>query len=439
MRSFRLLLVSLALLSPATAHAACSLLHASDALPPQGSQPSPAQTINENFPATLAVSNAPAINFIKDPQGYADAIKAIAKASISIQSGKIGIDKKLWWTVPFMNYTNVGREHFNGLTRERTPDAGDLAPNSPGTSQLWAVGWYNPVGAFQFGKIWRDPCLPDDLQARLFPEGTMTVKMLFTTADAAAVPNLQGSPEIPAAIDPAPGGGPPGARVPGVVRLLQVDFAVKDKQSTQTGWVFGTFAWIAPSVGDGLWDSLQLVGLHWGNDPNKTTGLVEGMINPAMNGKTFGWQARPFMGFLGRANGPADNLSSACLSCHSRAQLPRARGGLAVKLPDLNDSTKVTAHLDSYFKNIPSGTLEDSGVSADAIALDYSLQVMNAFEHQCAACAAGDLSGAAPRVCKLVRGTGSLQQCAGGVLEAVSNFTARPELRELIEGPPDRQ
>lgn len=439
MRSFRLLLASFALLIPVTAHASCSLLHASDALPPQGSAPSPAQSINENFPPTLAVSNAPAIDFIANPQQYADAIRAIAKASIHIQSGKISIDKGLWWTVPFMNYTNNGREHFNGLTRERSPNAGDLAPNSPNTSQVWAVGWYNPVGAFQFGKIWHDPCQPDDSLARLFPEGTMTVKMLFTTADAAAVPNLLGSPEIQAATDPTPAGGPPASRKAGVVRLLQVDFAVKDKRSTQTGWVFGTFAWIAPSVGDGLWDSLQLVGLQWGDDPGKTTDFKEGMVNPNLNGKTFGWPARPFMGFLGRVNGPADNLSSACLSCHSRAQLPRARGPLAGKLPDLTDSTKVTTHLTTYFKNIPSGALEDSGVSADAIPLDYSLQVMNAFEHQCVACAAGDLSGTAPRVCKLVGATASLEQCAGGIIDAMRNFTARPELRDLIEGPPDRQ
>jgi hypothetical protein len=439
MHSLRLLLASFALLVPVTAHAACSLLHATDALPPQGSAPSPAQSINETFPATLAGGNAPAIDFIANPQQYADAIKQIAKASISIQSGKIVIDKKLWWTVSFMNYTNNGREHFNGLTRERSPDAGDLAPGSPSTIQVWAVGWYNPVGAFQFGKIWHDPCQPDDSQARLFPEGTMTVKMLFTTADATVVPNLLGSPEVQAAIDAAPAGGPPAQRKAGVVRLLQVDFAVKDKRSTQTGWVFGTFAWIAPSVGDGLWDSLQLVGLQWGNDPGKTADFQEGMVNPGMKGKTFGWEARPFMGFLGRVNGPADNLSSACLSCHSRAQLPRARGGLAVKLPDLTDPAKVATHLTRFFTNVPSGTPQDPGVSADAIALDYSLQVMNAFEHQCAACAAGDLSGTAPRVCKLVRGTGDLAQCAGGVMDAMRNFTARPELRDLIEGPPDRQ
>jgi hypothetical protein len=64
---------------------------------------------------------------------------------------------------------------------------------------------------------------------------------------------------------------------------------------------------------------------------------------------------------------------------------------------------------------------------------------MNAFEHQCAACAAGDLSGNPPRVCKLVTGTENLGQCAGGAMEAFRNFTARPALRALMEGPPDRQ
>ncbi len=437
MRSLHLLIASFALLSPVTAHAACSLLHASDASPPQGSAPSPAQSINENFPTTLAASNAPSIDFIANPRQYADAIRAIAKASIQIQSGKVSIDKNLWWTVPFMNYTNNGREYFNGLTRERSPDAGDLAPTSVATDQVWAVGWYNPVGAFQFGQVWRDLCQPDESQARLLPEGTMTVKMLFTTADATTVPNLQGSPEIQAAIDRVPGGGGPAARVAGTVRLLQVDFAVKDKRSLPTGWVFGTFAWIAPATGDGVWDSLQLVGLQWGNDPGKTADFKEGMVNPDLQGKTFGWTARPFMGFLGRINGPADNLSSACLSCHSRAQLPRAGGGLAGKLPNLNDSAKVKAHLDKYFQNIASGALEDP--VANALPLDYSLQLMNAFEHQCAACAAGDLSGTAPRVCKLVRGMGNLQQCAGGVMDAIRNFTARPELGDLLEGPPDRQ
>jgi len=423
----------------ATARAACPLQHATNALPPAGMQPSPAQSLNENFPTSASNTGGAwqQIDFKSNPQGYADAIRQAAKASIRIQNGKIQIDPTMWWTVPFMNYTNSGREHFNGLTRERTPNPRDLAPNSPGGTQVWAVGWYNAAGAYQFGKIWQDPCQPNEAQAKSLPDGTVSVKMLFTTAPATAVPNLAGAPEIQAAIDPTPAGGLANARVAGVVRLLQVDFAVKDPRSTQTGWVFGTFAWIAPRTGDGVWDSLQLVGLHWGNDPGKTSNLQEGFINPAMQGKVFGWPERPFMGFLGRANGPADNKSSACLSCHARAQLPRANGGLVGTMPNLQNAPAVQAHLTKYFQNVRAGTLADA--QPNAIPFDYSLQVMNAFEHHCAACAVGDVSGSAPKVCKLVSATQNLQQCAGHMMEAFSNFSARPALRALLQGLPDRQ
>jgi hypothetical protein len=137
-------------------------------------------------------------------------------------------------------------------------------------------------------------------------------------------------------------------------------------------------------------------------------------------------------------NGPADNLSSACLSCHARSQLPRAAGGLAGNLPDLQDPSAVKAHLAKYFQNVRAGSLADP-TKPNAIALDYSLQVMNAFEHHCAACAAGDVSGNAPKVCKLVKGTENLGQCAGGIMEALRNFTEWPDLGALMEGPPDRQ
>ena len=40
-------------------------------------------------------------------------------------------------------------------------------------------------------------------------------------------------------------------------------------------------------------------------------------------------------GFEGRVNGPADNMTSSCLSCHARAQTPRAAGGLAGAMPDV--------------------------------------------------------------------------------------------------------
>lgn len=434
------ILVVASLAAGSEAHALCQLAHATDALPPQGQQPSPAQSLNEAFPTTLPGGVPPwrQVDFKTQPQQYADVIRQMAKASIRIQSGKVQIDQSAWWSAPFMNYTNNGREHYNGLTKERAPRAGDLSPISPPDAQVWAVGWYNAVGAHQLGRIWRDPCQPDETAARLFPENTVSVKILFTSASPAAVGYLAGSPEVAAAIDPTPaGGGGASQRVPGTLRLLQVDFAVKDNRSGQTGWVFGTFAWIGPRSGDGIWDNLQLVGLQWGNDPGKRTGLQEGYVNPAIQGKLFGWQQRPFMGFEGRVNGPADNMSSSCLSCHARAQAPRAVGGLAGNMPNLSNPNAVKTHLDRYFQNVPAGAL--ASPVPGAVPLDYSLQVMNAWERQCAACAAGDISGPAPRICRLVPATGGITQCAGGAMEAFRNFSQRPQLRALIEGPPARQ
>jgi hypothetical protein len=433
------LLFAIALAAASEASADCPLLHSSDALPPQGAQPSPAQSLNEIFPNTLPGGIPPwrQTDFKTNPHQYAEIIKALAKASIRIQGSKIQIDQQQWWSAPFMNYTNNGREHFNGLTKERSPRAGDLAPNSPAGSQVWAVGWYNMAGAVQVGKIWRDRCQPDEAAARLFPEHTLSVKMLFTNASPTHVLYLQGSPEVQAAIDPNLAGGPPSQRIAGSLRLLQVDFAVKDNRATSTGWVFGTFAWMAPRVGDGVWDNLQLVGLHWGNDPGKRSSFQEGYVNANLQGKLFGWPARPFMGFEGRVNGPADNLSSACLSCHARAQTPRAQGGLAGNLPDLANNSAVKAHLDRYFQNVPAGSL--ASPVPNAIPLDYSLQVMNAWERQCAACAAGDVAGAAPRICRLIPATQGITQCAGGAMEAFRTLSTRPLLRALIEGPPARQ
>lgn len=82
----------------AAAHAACSLHHASDALPPAGSQPSPAQSLNENFPTTAQTPSGAwqQIEFANDPKGYAEAIRQAAKASIRIDGGKVKIDPNAW-------------------------------------------------------------------------------------------------------------------------------------------------------------------------------------------------------------------------------------------------------------------------------------------------------------------------------------------------------
>src|SRR5262245_60361456 len=103
--SYSGLLAAVLVAVPTVGHAGCTLLHASDAQPPAGMQPSPAQSLNEDFPAnppsTYAAPPWLQADFKKDPQKYADTIRALAKATIKIQAGKIQIDKQTWWTVPF--------------------------------------------------------------------------------------------------------------------------------------------------------------------------------------------------------------------------------------------------------------------------------------------------------------------------------------------------
>jgi hypothetical protein len=199
------------------------------------------------------------------------------------------------------------------------------------------------------------------------PEGTVGAKLLFTTATVADVPYLQGSPEWNAFIytdvngnPPGPAPNPPRGKV--VVRLLQIDIAVKDKRSP-TGWVFGTFVYgggPAPGTTPGSgWTNVSPVGLMWGNDPEALAGggpIKESWINPKVS--------MPHIGYMGRLNGPVDNKVSSCLSCHSTAQDPSSTAPMIP--PNSNPAT-----LARWFRNIPSG----QPFTPPAQALDYSLQV----------------------------------------------------------------
>ena len=143
-----------------------------------------------------------------------------------------------------------------------------------------------------------------------------------------------------------------------MVRLLQVDFAVEGS-ALGADWLGLRHLCMDRTTlrRRRLGICFSLSACTGETTPEKTSNLQEGWINTALQGTLYGWPARPFMGFLGRVNGPADNLSSACLSCHARAQLPRARGGLAANPPDLQDSDAVRVHLDKYFQNVRAGTL----------------------------------------------------------------------------------
>lgn len=361
-----------------------------------------------------AASSSPApwkqISFDTQPAEYMNAVLSTARTHFRRDTARlVGSGNEPWWISEWMDYDRAGREPLMGLTKERGPRNGDLSPSSKSGSQVWAVGFYNDHGSTVFSSIFADRCNPAIASKILFPEDTVSIKFLFTDANldrfAGQVAYLDGAPTYTALIDAVGRGGasPVEDREKRNVQLLQLDIAVKDARAANTGWVFGTFVWVGPTKGDGLFDNLVPVSLQWGNDANVYTAqLKESWINPDLNGVLFGWNERPSLGFNGRANGPADNIRSSCLSCHAAARTPRSARGLLgsnFNLADLSNPDKVKEHVDLWFRDIAPGDVFDQGNPDAVAALDYSLQLESAIFRMCSACEDGAMTGKTPDIC----------------------------------------
>ena len=142
-----------------------------------------------DYPATLASQTHAwqALQFDQDWRGYIAAVLSEVKASgVQIANKTITMPGNAPWYISlWMDYTDNGREPLLGLTKERGPDPGDLAPNSTGGHQVWAIGWYNAEGAFGLGQVFADPCNPkipppSGGQPWTFPNHTASFKLLFT-------------------------------------------------------------------------------------------------------------------------------------------------------------------------------------------------------------------------------------------------------------------
>lgn len=344
-----------------------------------------------------------------DPEEYMQTVIGSARPFFKRVDGRLtGSGSEPWWISEWLDYGSSGREPLMGLTKERGPKAGDLSAISREGPQIWAVGFYNTPGSAVLGEVFSDSCNPFFPVGVSFPVDTVSVKFLFTDAPSEETPYLEGAPLYYAHID-APGSGstfhPVAERVRQPMRLLQVDVAVKDPRSApETGWIFGTFVWKGPAKGDGLFDNLVPVALQWGNDPGiyDEGSIKQSWVNDELRGVVFGWESRPTLGFMGRANGPADNIRSSCLSCHSAARSPRSTIGIlnnGFDMKSLGDAASVKRHVDIWFQNIRSGQLFQP-VEPAASSLDYSLQLEAAAFRVCSACEAGDLEGGTPPICR---------------------------------------
>lgn len=344
-----------------------------------------------SFPTAMpAVEPRPweGVDFRADATAYMDAILAYVLEGQDRSTWDVAANPvRQWFHAPWMGPGGNGREFINGLTRERNSRAGELGPLQTACRQNWAVGFYNPLGGFTFGRVWGPVAAgtgKPDLSALPFPMGTVVAKVLYTEATDTEVPLLAGAPEVAANInvraDPAARACPDntGRREPGTLRLLQLDVAVRDARAGITGWVFGTFVYDGRLAGADPWAKLRPVGLMWGNDPDLSDAEAAQGRKPTESIVLSDFGLQRAFGRGGRMNGPVDNPVSACLSCHMTAQWPNPA---AVTAPTGASWDRAGCWFRNLGPSTPFGAAPSNTVACGSLpspaptALDFSLQL----------------------------------------------------------------
>lgn len=277
-------------------------------------------------------------------------------------------DDHRWYHAPWLHWGDQGREFIHGLTRERSSRPFELSCNQVTQFQNWAVSMFNEPGGYVIGQVWANPAGPNPAAAD-FPEGTVIIKLLFTTATPTEVAYLEDSPEWEAYIDVESG-----RRDYRTLRLLQIDLAVRDDDAKKTGWVFGTFQYDSSIQQKDSWKKIVPVALTWGNDEGVTPDMVkkgrklrERWINRSAPIVKYRESHDRDLGWAGRANGPVDNERSSCLSCHSTAQYPSFDDIVPPKT-----GSKNPLH---WFRNLERGEPFGRKDGKKTQSLDYSLQL----------------------------------------------------------------
>lgn len=225
------------------------------------------------------------------------------------------ISKKRWYHMPWMQNTGVnaanqgfGREALWGLTRETIDLNGPfnwpvrIGGNCLG--QEWGIALFNEPGGYAFGQVF-----PNGnnvvAQKAVFPQGTVSAKLLFAVADTALIPEIATAMPIQAWID---GGGvcfPNTPRRLTKMYHIQMDVMMKFGPNN-ADWIFGVFVHnpkniVGPQNPQGFWQGMEPLGVQWGTQLQETI-VVSPTLKPNGNG--------------GRLNGPSDGQSSNCYGCH---------------------------------------------------------------------------------------------------------------------------
>ena len=262
--------------------------------------------------------------------------------------------KTRWCHMPWLNVGDSGRELIHGLTKERDLEKSEIYPNVNATKEKegsdWGIGFYNDIACESMHDVFgsEQKAIAPDFLNKKFPDGSVSVKILFTTAQIA---ELNGSFTWIANVSPAKST----SRKLREVKLVQIDVAVKDSTLIGTKkeidhWMMTTFYYDASYVANsahkygghlaGL-SKMRPIGIQTGFDPTTSIIFAGSKTNSADN---IYYGANPRL-----MNGPADNPKGSCLSCHGAA------GTTAKMVPGVKD-------FDQYMK------IKDKG-------LDFSQQM----------------------------------------------------------------
>ncbi|MCB9047094.1 MAG: hypothetical protein H6550_13250 [Chitinophagales bacterium] len=298
-------------------------------------------------------------------------------------------NKRAWYHMPWQHYGNNGREGIHGLTQEAPVQPYQLGPNqSTDSSGAVAVGFYNDIGGYTIGQVWKNHYAPDHKKDVAFKQGAVLFKLLFVT-----LTKEQAVSQVPYLVNGIWWDGyvvrnfndmykpnPAAYRAVHPVVLIQMDVMVRDDRSP-TGWVLGNFMYNGELNKPDPWDNLIPVGIMWGDDPENNTNAsnpkpTKTIINPDLKETIINPDANELppthLGWNSRLNGPVDNPMSSCFSCHSTAEYPQ----YAVMSPLFNDSLKNACPPGSdcwmeWFRNLPCGT----PFTPEAHSMDFSLQL----------------------------------------------------------------
>jgi hypothetical protein len=325
----------------------------------------PVFKLAQSYPSTLPTHGPGAwasVDFTSDPDGYAMAVRDYLYQGLGVDGDNtVELKPKGFYSMPWMHTGANPREAIHGLTREVDENEGRLNhSSSTAKGQSWGVGFYNDIGGYTIGQVWKNHNLVDPSKSQ-FPEGTVVMKALFSSFTSDDVPQLAGAFQWDAYINSTITHSSPKAVQK--VSLMQMDFAVKDSRAGTSGWVFGTFVYDPNAQGDSGWDKMMPLGVAWGNDLSQT----------AIARTAPGW-SRDLVGYQGRLNGPADNPISACMSCHGTSEYS----------PTQNPASLVPtgADVSRWFRTLaPNEPFDGDGF----LALDYSLQMEIAFRNYKAA------------------------------------------------------